>query len=218
MIDLKDYRIIDLSAEIRPGVLKVNGEYLHGSQTRRFELRQFVYAPDKMIMNWVEAESHIGTHVELPAHFAQDGKSSSDMPIQKFLGEAVVLDFSGLKPKEGKGQPILPSHLDKVRKGDIVLLWSSLNRDEQPYISPEASKFLAEKAVRMVGVQNIRVEAPGGSTATHVNLLKNEIPLIEGLVNLEQVRKERVFFIGLPLNVAGLDSSWIRAIALESRD
>lgn len=218
MIDLKDYRIIDLSAEIRPGALKVNGEYLHGSQTRRFELRQFVYAPDKMIMNWVEAESHIGTHVELPAHFAQDGKSSSEMPIQKFLGEAVVLDFSGLKPKEGKGQPILPSHLVKVGKGDIVLLWSSLNRDEQSYISPEASKFLAEKAVRMVGVQNIRVEAPGGSTATHVNLLKNEIPLIEGLVNLEQVRKERVFFIGLPLNVAGLDSSWIRAIALESRD
>jgi len=218
MIDLNDYRIVDLSAEIRPGILKVNGEYLHGNQTRRFELRQFVYAPDKMLMNWVETESHIGTHVELPAHFAQDGKSSSEMPLESFMGEAVVLNFSSLKPKDGKGQPILPSHIAKVRKGDIVLLWSSLDKNEQPYISPEASKFLAEKPVRMVGVQNVRVEAPGGSTATHVNLLKNEIPLIEGLVNLEQVKKERVFFIGLPLNVAGLDSSWIRAIALEPRD
>jgi kynurenine formamidase len=218
MIDLKNYRMVDLSAEIRPGILKVNGEYLHGNQTRRFELRQFVYAPDKMLMNWVEAESHIGTHVELPAHFVQDGKSSSEMPLESFMGEAIVLDFTSLKPKEGKGQPILPSHLFKVKKNDVVLLWSSLERNEQPYISPEASKFLAEKHVGMVGVQNVRVEAPGGSTATHVNLLKNEVPLIEGLVNLEQVRKERVFFIGLPLKVAGLDSSWIRAIALEPRE
>ncbi len=218
MINLKNYRIIDLSAEIRPGVLKVNGEYLHGDQTRRFELRQFIYAPDKMLMNWVEAETHIGTHVELPAHFAQEGKSSSEMPLNSFLGEAVVLDFSGLKPKEGKGQPILPSHLAKVRKGDVVLMWSSLSRDEQPYISPEASEYLAKKPVRMVGVQNVRVEAPGGSTATHVNLLNNEIPLIEGLVNMEQIKKERVFYVGLPLRVAGLDSSWIRAIVLEPRD
>jgi kynurenine formamidase len=218
MFETKDYRIIDLSSELRPGILKVNGEYLHGNQTRRFELRQFVYAPDKMLMNWVETETHIGTHVELPAHFTQEGKSSSEMPIQSFLGEAIVLNFTNLKPKEGKGQPILPSHLVKVKKDDIVLMWSSYNRDEQPYISPEASECLAQKPVKMVGVQNIRVEAPNGSTATHVNLLKNEIPLIEGLVNMEQIRKERLFYIGLPLKVAGMDSSWIRAIALEPRD
>jgi arylformamidase len=134
------------------------------------------------------------------------------------LGEAIVLNFTNLKPEEGKGQPILPSHLVKVKKDDIVLMWSSYNRDEQPYISPEASEWLAQKPVKMVGVQNIRVEAPNGSTATHVNLLKNEIPLIEGLVNMEQIRKERLFYIGLPLKVAGMDSSWIRAIALEPRD
>ena len=218
MFDLRNYIIIDLSSEIRPGLLKVNGKYLHGNQTRRFELRQFVYAPDKMLMNWVETETHIGTHVELPAHFTPEGKSSSEMPIKSFLGEAIVLDYTYLKPKEGRGQPILPSHLVKVKKDDIVLMWSSYNRDEQPYISPEASECLAQKPVKMVGVQNIRVEAPDGSIATHVNLLKNEIPLIEGLVNMEQIRKERLFYIGLPLKVTGMDSSWTRAIALEPRD
>jgi arylformamidase len=218
MFETKNFRIIDLSSEIRPGILKVNGEYLHGNQTRKFELRQFVYAPDKMFMNWVETETHIGTHVELPAHFTHEGKSSSEMPIQIFLGEAIVLNFTCLKPKEGKGQPILPSHLVKVKKDDIVLMWSSYNRDEQPYISPEASECLAQKSVKMVGVQNIRVEAPNGSIATHVNLLKNEIPLIEGLVNMEQISRERLFYIGLPLKVVGLDSSWIRAIALEPCD
>jgi len=218
MFELKDYRIIDLSEKIRPGIRKVNGEYLHGNQTRRFELRQFIYAPDKMLMNWVETETHIGTHVELPAHLTQDGKSSSEMPVESFLGEAIVLNFSVLKPKDDKGQPITPFHLSKVKKGDIVLMWSSYSGKEQPYISPEAAKYLGQKPVKMIGVQDVGVEAPDGSTATHDNLLRNEIPLIEGLVNMEQVKKERVFYIGLPLKVTGLDSSWIRAIALEPYD
>jgi arylformamidase len=171
-----------------------------------------------MLMHWVETETHIGTHVELPAHLTQGGKSSSEMPVERFLGEAMVLNFTFLKPGDGKGQPIMPSHLVKVKKDDIVLMWSSYNSEEQPFISPEAAKYLAQKSVKMVGVQNIRVEAPNGSTATHDNLLRNEIPLIEGLVNMEQVKKERLFYIGLPLKIAGLDSSWIRAIALEPRD
>jgi arylformamidase len=215
MIDLSRYKKIDLSAEITPGVLKVNGEYVHGKETRRFEIRQFIYAPDKALMHWVETETHIGTHVELPAHLVQGAKASSEMPIEVFLGKAIVFNFTLIKPKNGNGQPILPSHLTNTEAGDIVLMWSSHNGMERPFISPEAAKWLAEKHVKMVGVQNIGVEAPGGSMATHNNLLKNEIPLIEGLVNLDKIQKERVFYIGLPLKVAHLDSSWIRAIALE---
>ncbi|MEM2111399.1 MAG: cyclase family protein, partial [Candidatus Bathyarchaeia archaeon] len=66
-----------------------------------------------------------------------------------------------------------------------------------------------------LGVQNIGVEESVVSMATHNNLLKNDIPIIENLVNLEKIQKERVFYIGLPLRVKGLDSSWIRAVILE---
>jgi kynurenine formamidase len=215
MIEIKDYRIIDLSAEIKPGVLKVNGEYVHGQGTRRFEIRQFIYAPDKAFMHWVETETHVGTHVEVPAHLVEDGKSCSEMPVEAFLGEAIVLKFDFLKPKDSEGQPITPSHLRRVKEGDIALMWSPYQGSESPYISPEAAKWLAERPVKMLGVQNVRVEASRDSMATHNNLLKNEIPLIEGLVNLERIQNERVFYIGLPLRVADLDSSWIRAMALE---
>jgi len=215
MIKIEDFRVIDLSAEIRPGVLKVNREYLHGKEARRFEIRQFIYAPDKAFMHWVETETHIGTHVELPAHLVEGAKSCAEMQVEVFLGEAIVLKFDFMDSKEGQGQPITPTHLEKVRKGDIVLMWSPYEGNQAPYISPEAAKCLKEKSVKMVGVQNLRVEAPGGSMATHNNLLRNDIPLIEGLVNLDKIERERVFYIGLPLRVASLDSSWIRAIALE---
>jgi len=214
MINLKKYRIIDLTAMIRPGILKVDGRYMHGKEIRRFELRQFIFELDKTFMHWIDAESHVGTHVEAPSHYLKDGKSVAELPLETFMGEALVLKFEDLKPIDGRGQPIKPAHLEKVKRGDIVLMWSPYEGVEAPYISPEASAWLAEKDIKMLGVQNVGVEAPN-SMATHDNLLRNNIPIIEGLVNLDKIRKERIFYIGLPLKVYGLDSSWIRAIALE---
>ena len=214
MINLKKYRIIDLTAMIRPGILKVDGRYMHGKELRRFELRQFIFELDKTFMHWIDAESHVGTHVEAPSHYLKDGKSVAELPLETFMGEALVLKFEDLKPIDGRGQPIKPAHLEKVKRGDIVLMWSPYEGIEAPYISPKAATWLAEKDIKMLGVQNVGVEAPN-SMATHDNLLRNNIPIIEGLVNLDKIRKERIFYIGLPLKVYGLDSSWIRAIALE---
>ncbi|MCS7120336.1 MAG: cyclase family protein [Nitrososphaerota archaeon] len=215
MISLEKYRIIDLSREVYPGLLKVSGEYQHGNETRRFEARQFIYAPDKTYMHWVETETHIGTHVEVPAHLLPNGKSCSQMPIDTFIGKAIVLKFDFLKPRDGRGAAITPSHLLRVESKDIVLMWSPYVGEGSPYISPEAAACLAERPIKMLGVQNVRVEAPDGLMSTHNNLLRRDIPIIEGLINLEKIRKEKVFFIGLPLRIAYLDSSWIRAIALE---
>lgn len=215
MIKLENYRIIDLSEKIKPGVLKVNGEYMHGKSSRKFEIHQFIYSPDKAYMHWVETETHMGTHVELPAHIYDGAKSSADMSLETFIGEAVLIKLNILKPINGEGQSVLPRHLGKVKKGDIVLMWSPYYARESPYISIESAKFLAYTGIKMLGLQNVRVEESNNVMATHQNLLKQEIPIVEGLVNLDKVSKERVFYLGLPLNVTKLDSSWIRAIALE---
>lgn len=214
MLDLKKYRIVDLSEEIVPGTLKVNGEYVHGSEVRRFEIREFIYAPDRTFMNWVETETHIGTHVEFPAHYVRGGKDGASLPIDIFLGEAVGVKLDYKKP----GEPLTPEDLEKagVKEGDIVLLWSPYKGDDRPKITPEAAKWMAEKKIKMLGVDNsIQVEWSNELMATHDNLLKNDIPIIERLANLDQLKKKRFFFIGLPLRVKNMDSSWIRAIALE---
>lgn len=63
--------------------------------------------------------------------------------------------------------------------------------------------------------------APGGVStprSLHNALLEKNIPFIEALVNLDQIKKERVIYIGLGLKIQGLDASPIRAIALEEID
>jgi len=215
LIDLTRYRVIDLSARLTPGVHSVNQEYIHGRELRRLEIRQFIYKPDKTFMHWVETETHIGTHVEAPAHYIEGGKAACDIPLDTYMGPCIVLKFDHKGPVNGKRQPITPEDLQRVRERDIVLLYSRYGWGEAPYISADAAKFLAsERRIKMIGIQGIGLEEPG-KMESHENFLKNEIPIIEGLVNLEKIEKERVFYIGLPLNIAYIDSSWVRAIALE---
>ena len=73
LIDLSKYRIIDLSVRLTPGVHSVNQEYVHGRELRKLEIRQFIYKPDNTFMYWVDTETHIGTHVEAPAHYIEGG-------------------------------------------------------------------------------------------------------------------------------------------------
>jgi len=224
MIDLKKFRIIDLTQELCPGVLKVNGKYLHGYGeppygNRRLELRQWIYEPDHNFMHWIETETHIGTHIEVPYHLningKEGGKSVSEFPIENWIGEAIILNFSDKKPINGKGQPITVEDLKGVKEGDIVILWSTYKGEERPYITVDAQEFLIKKKIKQLAYDDrIGIELEGGIEA-HNRLLKNDIAFIEGLVNLDQIKKERVFYIGLPLRWQKLDACPIRAIVLE---
>lgn len=207
--------MVDLSMELQPSVLKVGGRYVHGRNVRRLEARQFIYAPDNMLMHWVDTETHIGTHVEGPTHYRDELRTVSQLPLEVFIGEAVVLRFKDLEPISGRGQPILTVHLEGVRRGDIVLMWSPYGGREAPFISPQAASTLQERGIKMVGIQGVQLEASASSIASHEAFLGHDIPIVEGLVNLEKLTRERVFYIGLPLRIHGLDSSWIRAVALE---
>lgn len=227
MIDLTSgYRIVDISQKVIPDLLELNGDYTWGTNVRKFELTQFMAKHDQMIMHFVSTETHIGTHVELPRHLKKDGMAAADMPLETFFGEAVVLNFDYLKPLNGKGQPVLPSHLEsRVKSGDILLMWSNYEGDARPYIAVETARWLVQRPIKMLGVtvtMSVNLEDPrsydpgfADAWATHKGLLGNDIPIIENLDHLDQVKKERVLLFAFPLRVAHLESSWIRAVVLE---
>jgi len=154
-----------------------------------------------------------------------------DYPLESFMGPAAVCNFTSLKPVEQQnekgetvlqGQAIKPEHLSNIQKGDIVLMCSPYKDVEQPYIPAETAEWLAKKEIKMLAVEmpgviwdtNFQAPQPNNSP-THRNMLINNIPITYPLVNIQNLKKDRVFYIGLPLNVERLDATWIRAIALE---
>ena len=209
-------KLIDLSKKLHPG-----------KEKRRLEIELFVYPPGEH-MYYVNLESHIGTHVEAPSHYiparyGKPGKDVSQMSLEKFIGEAVFVDLSSTSKK----QKIKPQDIQvEIKRGDIVLIGNSPYTDaDRPQISHELIRWLVDKEIKMIGVDDSVRPGPrppeGGSAKSleemvdHDLFLTNEIPIIEQLANLDKLEKKRFFFAGFPLNIEGLDSSPIRAVAIE---
>lgn len=211
-------RLVDLSAEVHPGIMYADGHYRWGGERRRFELRQWL-SMGNHFQTFIDAGSHVGTHVDMPCHIhegarAADGSdlAAADMPLTTFFGEAIAIDCNGIAAG-GERASIEAAHLSKVRAGDIVLLWSSRAGRAQPSLSLDAARHLADLPIKMIGVQGVVVPYD-----QHVALLGKSagpIPIIEELEHCQDLRAERFLFLGLPMRIHHLEASWIRAVAFE---
>ena len=156
-----------------------------------------------------------------------------EMPLDTFFGPAAVCYLDRLEPVEEEndegeqvkvGQPILPEHLPNVRKGDIVILGSPVPRRRAADAGGGNEQMARRHGHQAPGGRLPRVgvrfesdfQAPQPhNSPTHRNMLGNNIPVCYPLVNVEKLKKERAFYIGMPLNVERLEATWVRAIAVE---
>jgi len=214
-------RIIDLSKKVSPG--RADGPLDTGK--RKYEIKPFAYPPGET-MHHIEMESHISTHVEAPSHFvpARHGtgaKDISDLLITTFFGMAVLVDCKDVPPKtpiEGKVLEVFG-----IKEKDIVLIGNCPHGGgDRCYLAKEGAEYLVAKKVKMVGVddtvfpENPEFEGKDlNKYFTHDLLLSNDIPLIEGLANLAELKQKRFLFFGFPAKMGGLEAFPIRAVAIE---
>jgi len=184
----------------------------------------------------LEMHAHIGTHVEGPYHCLKDGKRIDELPPERFVGEALVMD---LTHKRDEDRAITKDDLERsggsIKEGDIVLLKTGYDgrfpseemqsegyKARSPYLTYEAVKWLIGKKMKLLGIDFWSIEEfpidPKIGEPRHIMLFEHEIPLIHSLVDLTKMEEERVFFAALPLPISGLDSSPVRAVALELAD
>jgi kynurenine formamidase len=218
---LANGRIVDLTKKVSPG--KADGPA--GLGKRKYEIREFRYPPGE-IMHFIDMESHISTHVEAPSHFVpvRHGRPAhdvSEIALDRFFGLAVLVDCKELAPKTPIGAAILRQA--QVRQDDIVLIGKCPHAGEDRcYLARDGAEYLAEKKVKMVGVDDtVFPEDPRvlmkeiEKYYLHDLLLSNEIPLIEALSGLDQLRKTRFLFFAFPARMGGLESFPVRAVAIE---
>ena len=216
MIDLSKYRIIDLSHELVPGERKLDGRYVHGEpfHGRPVEVEEFIAFNARM--HFIQSQTHNGTHVEAPYKYDENGLDVGAMPLELYIGEAVVCDLGSVD-----GQEITPEHLRErgVQKGDIVLLRGAERpHDEQAYLGFQAIGWLIQTGIKAIGMENVGHSPPGtpfGKEDGDGGFLLAGIPFLDALTGLDQITRPRVFFIGLPVKMRRVTASWTRAIVLE---
>jgi arylformamidase len=157
--------------------------------------------------------SHTGTHVDAPWHFLQEGNSIDREPLDKFIGEAAIIDASD---KNSITAEAFSGY--EIRSNDIVLIYTGTGDrlTDFAYLDVSAAEWIVEHEVKGVGIDTASVEKYGKKDApVHKMLLNRNIGIIENLVNLKQFVGSRMFFVCMPLPLKGIDGSPARAVLFD---
>ena len=163
--------------------------------------------------------THFLTHVDPPLHFVPDGASLDEIPLHRFVGNAMVIEVSG--------DAVLAEHIPPA---DIIRGWNLLFKTRNSlsvesktfdqnhvYVSDEAAAAAAQRGVNLVGIDYLSVDRFGDENyPAHRTLLQNDVLILEGL-DLSSAKAGNYILIALPLKIAKGDGSPVRAILIPSQ-
>ncbi len=185
-------------------------------------------ARDGANVSRLDVGSHTGTHCDAPFHFLEDGLRLDELPLERFVGPAAVIDCTDSTPREPITWPAFAPYTERLRPGTIVLLrtgWDTRATADtvfdHPYLDGDACAALLERGVRTIGIDAINLdETPDGPIdrdrfACHLAVSRAGGVIVENLVNLGAVDFADPVVSVLPLSVPGADGAPTRAIAME---
>lgn len=211
-IDWQRYRLVDLSYEVIPGA----------STDRYFNIERGLLA-DNAFMHHVKTHTHVGTHVEVAAHFYDGGRDITAYALERFMGRGLVLDIIDAAKIPLITAETMEAQLGAViGEGDIIICRNSdpvslAGNRPVPALTPEAARWIAAHKAKMVGIDthfSLGVDVAHGREL-HDILMSADVTLVEFLANLEQLKRLEFYFMALPYKCRVIDSGWARAVAIE---
>ncbi len=188
------------------------------------------------------APEHGGTHLDAPVHFAEGRQTVDQIPLERLMGEAVVIDVShrALDDRdyqiqiedvtiwEKKHGPLPEDVIILFRTGygkfypDPLLYFGTDLKGEEaipllhfPGIHPELAAWLVDnRSVKAVGLDVASIDY-GQSTEfmSHRILLGENIPGFENVANLDRLPAKGIHLIALPMLIEGGSGGPVRIIA-----
>jgi arylformamidase len=145
---------------------------------------------------------HMGTHIDAPGHFIENGKKITDFTIDNFIGKAVCID--------ARDHQTITTDLianTSLQKDIIVLFYTGWDQQfyapnyyaDHPVISLECAQYLIDLGIKMIGVDFPSVD--NAPYAIHKLFLSNNILIIENLTNLASLVEKTFDIIALPLKI-----------------
>jgi kynurenine formamidase len=187
------------------------------------------------------AAEHGGTHLDAPIHFAEGRWTADQVPLDRLVGPAVVIDLSG---KAARDADALLTRADLARfeaddgaipPGAIVLVrtgWDHKWDDRARYlgtavpgdtahlhfpgVAREAAAWLTTaRRIRAIGIDTASIDR-GASVdfQAHRAFANANTPIFENLANLGALPAHGAVFIGLPMKIGGGSGGPLRAVAL----
>ncbi|MFN5757895.1 MAG: cyclase family protein [Planctomycetia bacterium] len=185
---------------------------------------------------------HGGTHLDAPRHFSATGQTSDAIPVERLVGEAVVIDVT--KPcaadtayevtaddlvawERRNGRPLV----------DVIVLlrtgWAAKWADRASYLgtdatgpaavaklrfpglAPEAATWLVEhRRIKAIGIDTASIDhGPSTHFGAHVALCGGNVPIFENVAGLDALPEQGAFVAALPMKISGGSGGPLRIIA-----
>lgn len=204
-------KIIDISQKVCPEMTVYPGDPRYQTRTVcGFKLG------DMCEVSELTMGSHCGTHIDAPLHMIPDGAGIDAMPLDCFYGPCRVLTIGAAVVTEKMLEDL------SIEPGERILLrtdpagkYAGSNRFNPTVLSMRAAQYLAQRQVRLVGIDAPTVENMELCDGEiHRALLSAGVAILEG-VCLKDAVKERYTLSALPLNLIGENGAPCRAVLID---
>jgi len=193
--------------------------------------------------NNYSAAEHGGTHIDSPIHFAEGKQTVDEIPLERLIGPAVVIDVTQKTLSDPDYQVGVKNFTNweakngQIPDGSIVLLntgyakyWPDrvkyMGTDKRgseavkdlhfPGLHPQAAKWLVEKRnIKSIGLDTPSIDYGQSQLfESHRILFKENIPAFENVANLDKLPAIGAIIIALPMKIKGGSGGPLRIIAM----
>ena len=193
--------------------------------------------------NRICTPEHGGTHMDAPIHFAEQGWTVDEIPLDKLHGPGIVIDITAQAALDPDYRLTLDDVLafeathGEIPPGTMLFLrtgWGSKYNNVKEYLGDttpgeasnlhfpsygeEAARYLVDtRQVQVLGIDTASIDY-GPSTDFIVHQIANgaNVPGLENVANLDRLPSDGFYVIGLPMKIGGGSGGPIRLVALRS--
>jgi arylformamidase len=179
-----------------------------------FHARRRLDRGDATNASAVTMSVHSGTHVDAPFHFVPDGATIDALPLETFMGPALVCAVDAERH-------ITEAHVNAIDLGGAArVLFKTRNSallHKAEYdanfvaFSVGAAQALVDRGVSLVGLDYWSVAHADEQVPVHRAFLDRGVTLLEG-IDLSEITPGRYELICFPLRLRGSDGAPCRAV------
>ena len=181
------------------------------------------YEKDGFRETSISIYSHVGTHMDPPAHIYPDRTTLDEFPASQFIGKGLVIDCRDLNEGEDITLDCILKYGKKAEKVDFLLFNTGWDKywgtdkyfGDYPCVNDDVLDYVLNGNYKGIGFDTIGIDPVSDEKLTrHKKLFKDkDIVNIENLKNLELCRDEIFNFSCCPLKVENSDGAPVRAVA-----
>lgn len=205
---------IDISVGVIPGETPI----YPGDPPVTFTWFRSMARGDAVNLSDLHLGAHTGTHIDAPLHFLAQGGSVDQIPLEKLMGPARIIEISPTA-KIIDGAELNRHDWQRAKRilfktrNSYSNFWADkeFHRDFTG-LAPEAARLLTEAGIELVGIDYHSVERYGSpEPLTHRTLLGKSVVVVEAL-DLRNVVGGEYDLVCLPARFVGRESAPTRAV------